>query len=321
MNAILRLVLLSAIVTFFSCLFVGWVGADAQIDEVSAKIEESLKAGRLPDAESQAQKILEYAREKYGENAVQTGHARILVANVYREAGKYEEAASLIQACLAANEKSFGSEDSALIEPLAALGMLMQVQNKLPEAESTFRRALAIDAKKPAVNRIPIIEIKESLALLRAGEGDLEESTQLLEQVIVQRERSSGVNTEEYATTLNNLASMYAQQERYDEAIVLQEKAMRVLKDAVGQDNVTNAIFSQNMAGFLLLAGKKREAEQVLASVPALLEKHLGPDHPALSEVLLELSELNEQLGNSSRAKELQKRATEVQANANKKGQ
>ncbi len=321
MNTILRIVSLAAIMILSSWLLVGRVAADPQIDDLTAKIEESLKAGKQQDAENHARQIVKYSQDKYGENDKLTLRARILLANVYREAGKYEEAGSLILACLAASEKAFGTEDPSLIEPLAALGMLMQVQNKLPEAESNFRRALAIDAKKRSTDRSPIIEIKESLALLRAGEGDLAESTQLLEQVLMEREQMASVNSEEYATTLNNLASIYAQQERYDEAIVLQDKALRVLKEAVGQDNLTNALFSQNMAGFLLLAGKKKEAEQVLAAVPPLLEKHLGPDHPALSEVLLELAEINEQLGNSARAKEFQTKATEVQTKTNKKSQ
>ncbi|MGB9616142.1 MAG: tetratricopeptide repeat protein [Desulfomonilaceae bacterium] len=321
MITIFRRVLFAAIISAALSLSVGLAYSDQKNEDLAATIEENLKAGRIPEAETQAQKFLQQAREKYRENDKQTLHAKLLLANVYREAGKFDEAAALIQSCLAANEKAFGPDDPSLVEPLAALGMLMQVQNKLPEAESAFRRALAIDAKKPSTNRMPIIELKESLALIRAGEGDLAESTQLLEQVLAERERAAGANSEEYATTLNNLASIYAQQERYDEAIILQEKALRVLKDAVGQDNLTNALFSQNMAGFLLLAGKKNEAEQALASVPALLEKHLGPTHPALSEVLLELAELNEQLGNSAKAKELQKRATEVQAAANKKGQ
>lgn len=321
MNSTMKGIFPVAIVIFLSWFLPSGLHADPRIDELVAKVEESLKAGRLSDAETQAQQMVKYAQEKLGDNDKQAIRARILLANVYREAGKYEAAASLIQYCVAANEKAFGPDDPALIEPLAALGILLQVQNKLPEAEATFRRALAIDANKRSNDRSPIVEIKESLALLRAGEGDLPQSAQLLEEVLTEREREASTNTEEYATTLNNLASIYAQQERYDEAIVLQDKALRVLKDAVGQDNLTNALFSQNMAGFLLLAGRKNEAEQVLAIVPPLLEKHLGSDHPALSEVLLELAELNQQLGNSAKAKELRNKAMEVQKNAVQKTQ
>ncbi len=147
MITIFRRVLFAAIISAALFSAVGLAYSDQKNEDPAATIEENLKAGRIPEAETQAQKFLQQAREKYGENDKQTLHAKLLLANVYRDAGKFAEASALIQSCLAANEKAFGPDDPSLVEPLAALGMLMQVQNKLPEAESAFRRALAIDAK------------------------------------------------------------------------------------------------------------------------------------------------------------------------------
>lgn len=149
------------------------LSGEAEWNDLCSRVQENIKVGKLPDAEADAKKSLEYAEKTFGPDDAHTVKSLIILGNIHKDQGNFEESNTLLRKALILNEKRVGPDDPEVIESLNSLGSLLQVQNKISEAEPLFRRALDIDEKKPSKNRLPVAEVEESLALLRETRGTL----------------------------------------------------------------------------------------------------------------------------------------------------
>jgi tetratricopeptide (TPR) repeat protein len=65
------------------------------------------------------------------------------------------------------------------------------------------------------------------------------------------------------ALSLNNLALLYCDQERYDEAEALYKRVLTILEKALGPDHQNVAYVLENLASLYLKTGKKDEAKKL----------------------------------------------------------
>ncbi len=96
---------------------------------------------------------------------------------------------------------------------------------------------------------------------------------QLLEYV-------KGKDQQEYARQLNNLASVYRSQGKYDEAIKLFLEAIEIDKKTIGIEHPEYAEYLNNLAGVYQSQGKYDEAIKLYLEAIEIARKTIGIEHP-----------------------------------------
>jgi len=82
---------------------------------------------------------------------------------------------------------------------------------------------------------------------------------------------------------LNNLAALYAAQERYGEAERYALRALHIHETLLGLRHPKTATTLSNLANLYRLQGRNAEAVVLLRRAMAIREEALGPQHPDLA--------------------------------------
>ena len=99
------------------------------------------------------------------------------------------------------------------------------------------------------------------------------------------------------APTLHNLATLYLDQGKYDQAEVLYKRVVAIREIEFGPDHPSLATSLEALAWVEFKRGKPAEARTKLERAMAIYERALGPDHPALVPVLTDLGRVYESIG------------------------
>jgi tetratricopeptide repeat protein len=105
-------------------------------------------------------------------------------------------------------------------------------------------------------------------------------------------EDSLGPEHPETATGLNNLAALYFEQGRYEEAEPLYKHTLRIWEQVGGAEHPYTALSLNNLAGLYAEQGRYEEAEPLYQRALRILEKVLGRDHPATAQTLEALKDV-----------------------------
>lgn len=146
-------------------------------------------------------------------------------------------------------------------------------------------------------------------ALLDAGK--LAEAARAFERVLALAERALGPDDPRLAVDLNNLGEVYRRLGRLEEAARLLERAIR-LDEAAGGNGAALAISLNNLGLVRRAQGRLAESEALFQRAIGLLEPRVGPDHPDLARVLVNLAQLELERGDSERARERLERAVRI---------
>jgi CHAT domain-containing protein len=91
------------------------------------------------------------------------------------------------------------------------------------------------------------------------------------------------------ATSLNNLATIYAKQGRYAEAEPPLRRSLGIREKALGPDHPDVATSLINLAEIFKIRGRYANAEPLYRRSLGILEKNLGPDHPTIATAASDL--------------------------------
>jgi len=116
----------------------------------------------------------------------------------------------------------------------------------------------------------------------------------------------------EEAERLTQRAVELYRQGKYDEAIVLSEKALAIREKALGPDHPDVASTLNDLAYLHANQGNYAEAELLYQRSLAIKEKALGPDHPDVAVSLNNLALLYQDQGNYSEAEPLYRRSLTI---------
>ena len=115
------------------------------------------------------------------------------------------------------------------------------------------------------------------------------------------------------ATSLNNLAVLYAAQGRYAEAEPLYKRALGIREKALGPDHPDVGTVAQQPGRAVSRPGPLRRGRAAATSARlAIREKALGPDHPDVGTSLNNLASLYRDQGRYAEAEPLYKRALAI---------
>ena len=108
---------------------------------------------------------------------------------------------------------------------------------------------------------------------------------------------------------LSNLAAVYSNQGRYDQAEPLFKRGLAVLEKANGPDDPEATVLMSNLADAYIHRHRYADAERLLKRAMAVTEKAYGPDHPDVAQALNNLAALYARQGRNADAERLFKRS------------
>ena len=115
------------------------------------------------------------------------------------------------------------------------------------------------------------------------------------------------------ATALGHLALIHESRGTYEQARMLQARAVEIFHAALGEAHPTHAGALSNLSRIHYMLGNHREAEAIERRALALLEAALGPSHPLVALSLNNLAASRSVAGDLAAARALFERALAIQ--------
>lgn len=152
------------------------------------------------------------------------------IAVLYESQEQYETASSLFQRAVAINEKAFGSEHPTVALGLNNYAMIYQKMGRYADAEKLLFQAAAIYEKNAGtkINK-DVGTTLLNLAQLYQVQERYDDALKVYDIVLPVLEKTMGTNHPTYATALNNLATLYFSQKKWNEAATYWGKSTDIL--------------------------------------------------------------------------------------------
>jgi CHAT domain-containing protein/tetratricopeptide (TPR) repeat protein len=291
---------------------------DAQAQEqddlapLRAEISRLLGQGKSAQAVPIAQRYVEQAHQKHGEQHPEFAIAITRLAGVYRAQGRLVEAEPLVKRALAIIEKTLGPEHPEVGAALNNLAELCADQGRLAEAEPLHRRSVVIREKALGPHHPDVGTSLNSLALLYVNQGRYPEAEQLFRRSLAISEKALGPEHPSVGTALNNLAGVYWHQSRLAEAEPLYRRSLTIREKTLGPGHPEVGITLDGLAVVYRAQGRLAEAEPLHQRSLAIAEKALGAQHPQVATTLNNLAELYRDHGRYAEAEPLHKRSLAI---------
>jgi tetratricopeptide (TPR) repeat protein len=169
----------------------------------------------------------------------------------------------------------------------------------LPLALAAAQPAYAEETKWKAIS-------EEAISLYK--KGDYERAVAAIKKSLALAEKTVGPDHPDTATSLNNLAELYREHNRYTEAEPLYKRALTIREKYFGARHALVATTLNGHAELYRSAGRLTDAESLYKRALAIREKSLRPDHPEVGQTLNNLAELYCVQGKYASAKPLYER-------------
>ncbi|HAA19237.1 MAG TPA: hypothetical protein DCR93_30195 [Cytophagales bacterium] len=242
--------------------------------------------GRYDEAEPFGKKLLAVDRESYGVDSEEYVSSLTTLSQILQGQNKYKEAEKL---CLKAL-KEIKEESYPYFIVQTHLGDLYTKRGDFSEAERQLLPSLALVQYLVGSNTVEYAANLANLATLYKRWGRFPESERffldardiLLDQV------PDPVQENTLGSIKNNLANMYTQMARYDEALVLYAELLVSDMEKFGDRHPNYGITLLNQSTALRGKGEYDAAEQDLLAALSIFEEVLGEESFTYTQVLIQ---------------------------------
>lgn len=258
---------------------------------------------RLGDDEAAAQswrKSIALLRDaKIEEAAARIVPRQSALAETERRLGRIGESERLLVEAIAISEKHL-PQDHRHARLLNNLGALLWDQRRFDEATRLLQEALRISEVDPKSTPLRIAVAHHNLANLKREQGDWAESERLhLRALSIAREKLT--QDPQFPIFLKELAVLYADERRFDEAFQLWEEALSKLTGDPQQLLASEVLYERGRA--FLERGNLEKAEGSLRQCLSIREKKRRAGHPMIGQVLAGLGTLEAHRSNAKAAR------------------
>lgn len=193
----------------------------------------------------------------------------------------------------------------------AAGGYRLNIQTKQPAAAIGRYEIRLVEIRAATEQDRALQEARDlNVDVLRLyGAGRYDEALPMAEQVLAIREKMLGVEHLDVASSLNNLANLYADKGDYVKAEILYQRALAIREKVLGPEHPSVAGALDNLALIYADKGSYEKAEPLHQRALAILEKVLGPEHPNVATSCNNLALLYQVKGDFAQAEPLYQRA------------
>ena len=268
-------------------------GADTRAAVVAlraalGRVEVEERAGRYPQALSQAQQIVQQS-EVIGYEP--------LIAEALFQRGAQESRLSHYDLAAATLEQAFRRALSARHDQLAAqaANLLLYIrghrQSMLAVGSAWEQVASALLQRRDNNHKLAI-DFYGNRGLLRSAQGDHQAALADFDHALLAVEALYGKDHLKYARILGSAAQVHFGQRRYEAARAEQERALSIREGNVGRDHPIVASSLNALALTLLHLGELSTAEKQVRRALSIQERALSSQHPDVAATLRTLAEI-----------------------------
>lgn len=279
----------------------------AQVSDFMLETFSAADPHENPGEELSARELLDQGRARLADSDLEAGvRARLLLtmANTYRRLGLFEPSRQAAEAALAAiDAPSRRSERELRAEILASLTTLARDRSDYQASADYARRALAERRELFGADSLPAADSTAALGYALLKLGDFEAAEPLLERAVAAHEALAAQSDQ--IAPFEQLASLYVDQGRFDEAKDLYRQSLERSRRIHGPGHPETATRENNLAALHYRTGELAEAATHYENALAIQRELLDPLHPSLLTVQNNLGALYNRLGEHERAAEI----------------
>ena len=265
------------------------------------------RGGRYVESEFQFIRALKIRKKLLGSEHPDVIRSQSDLAAVYRLEGRFGESERLYLNAKDAAERSLGAGHPVFALLLDNLAVLYLTQNRYGEAEPLIKRSLAIFEKLRGPVHADVATVLNNLAWLYTSQKNYAEAETVFNRSLSMAENLYGPNHPKVGNTLGNLGLLYYKQGRYPAAEQKFKRGLAMLEKLQVNETVL-AVIRHNLARLYIDLKRYGEAEPLLDSTLAVLERTVGPTHQFLSEALTQYVRLLRATGRGAEAEKIDAR-------------
>ncbi|RKZ80688.1 MAG: hypothetical protein DRR19_23210, partial [Candidatus Parabeggiatoa sp. nov. 1] len=279
----------------------------AQWNALRQRSSQAYQQGQFEEALQWAQKSYAYARQHLNYpnlSAVLT--SLVTLSSMHHAMGHYTQAESMYKEALTLSETTLGAKHETTIMLRNNLAGLYYEQARYKEAKTAYEELLLLWKEIGKLKDWRAIGTMSSLGEVYQALGDLPRATKFLTQARdLMEEVQNPSNTEALLVVTNNLALLYKEQGRYEEAEQLIHKVLTQSLELLGSKHPKTLMVRTNLAGIYQNQGNYRKALTLYEKLQPLAEEILGPEHPMTLKVLNNLASIYYELGRYGEAEQI----------------
>jgi CHAT domain-containing protein/Tfp pilus assembly protein PilF len=233
-----------------------------------------------------------------------------------RQAGKYDEARSLVERILEIHKQVLGSNHPGVATDLNNLATLYSIKGEYVKAELLAQRTLAIRKIALRPEHPDVATTHNLLAIIYKQRGEYAKAEPYYLSTLTIAEKAFGPERPEVSAYLNNIASFYYEIGNYTKAEPFLQRALTIQEKTLGPEHAEVATTLNNLANIYSSLGDSTKAELLYGRSLAIREKSLGPDHPDVATSLSNLANIYLNRDNQTRAEQLYQRALAIREKA-----
>jgi eukaryotic-like serine/threonine-protein kinase len=215
--------------------------------------------------------------------------------------GRYEEARGESERAVALQE-AIDPRGADLARALHLYGVVLQDMKHDEASLAPLERARTIGEAALGAEHPVVAQIEQTIggSLRRLGRYDAAAKQYLAS--LAKIEHSMGKDASDYATALQNLGTLYLDQEKFDDAIAYLERASDQLVKSLGAEHSRVADALEILGSAYSKAGYAAKAEAALERAIAIHRARLGPNAPPTASSLRILGDHFLHIGQPARA-------------------
>jgi tetratricopeptide (TPR) repeat protein len=168
-----------------------------------------------------------------------------ILASIYTEQEKYDDAEQLLLNKIPEMEKHLGLEHVEIAECYNNLAEIYRREGRYQEAEPLFRRVIQLMKTLLGDGHPSLLTVQNNLGLVLKQQKKYSDAIAIYQVVLSAREEILDAYHPDIAVSLNNLGGVYYAQGKLHDAVYYIEKAFRISMASLGnQHPQTNILFS-----------------------------------------------------------------------------
>lgn len=231
--------------------------------------------------------------------------ASTLLATVYRDRGRWTDAAELEIRILKAREAQLGPDHLTTLVIKSNLALTYRMQNRLKDAERMQLEVLEVYEKKQG-SKTELLNRKADLAATYKAQGRLDDAEKLELQILDTSKKELGPDHFGTMSRMSKLATTYWKAGKLDEALELDLQTLELRKKNLGEDHLTTLDSRLNLAMVYRSSGHLDKAETLAKEALGPHIAKLGEDHEITLNTKVNLAGIYRNQGRFSEAEELE---------------
>ena len=238
---------------------------------------------------------------------------RFTIGDSYQALGDFETALPLLERAVDLRREELAPNDRRLIDTVDRLGMVYWLSGDLESSLRCSEEVLQLTEAAVGKEHPDYTQTLVNIANTHADLGNLEKAEELQRRALeTERRILQGEARSDLAYTTNNLATVLADQRKFEEAIDLHLESLALRREFMGDDSPEVVISLGNLGFAYYGAGDLEEAEVQLRESLELGQTVFGADHLRVAGTESKLARVLADQGRLSEAERLARQSLSV---------